>query len=147
MPSSIPIIRALTQDNGSPPIMTDPDLQVIVDLEPNAFRAAAAAARAIAGKFSDRVDMDAGSSSVDLSKQAENYLKLAESFDKRAQQGGDGGTGMSGTVAGQGALVTGTSNSEIDAVRDDEDRYDSVFYRGLDNNPPGFDPDSDEGYR
>ncbi len=143
MASSIEIIRALTQDNGTPPILDDTDLGVIVALEPNAFRAAADACRAIAGKFGERVDMDAGSSSMDLSSQAENYLKLAESFDKRAQQGGDGGTGMSGIVAGGGSVITGISNSEIESVREDIDRYTSAFYRGMDDNPSDSDTQRD----
>jgi len=135
MASSVEIIRVLVQDNETPPILEDADLAVIVALEPNAFRAAADAARAISGKFSERVNMDAGSSSMDLSKQAENYLKLAEKLDTSAQQGGDGVTGVSGVIASGEAEFTGGSIDGINDQRDDPDRYGSAFYRGLDDNP------------
>lgn len=38
-----------------------------------------------------------------------------------------------------GGVLTGIQLSEIDEIKSDSDRYDSAFYRGLD------DPDSGEG--
>lgn len=135
MASSLEIVRVLIQDNQSPPFLTDDDINAIVTLEPNAFRAAATAARAISGKFSERVDMGGGSSRLALSQQADNYLKLADRLDARAQQGGDGGTGVSGILPNGEPELTGLSIDEIRDERRDPDRYDSVFYRGLDDNP------------
>lgn len=144
MPSSLEIVRSLIQDKETPPLLSDDDINVIVALEPNAFRAAATAARSIAGLLSERVDMNAGSSALNLSKQSEKYLKLADSYDARAQQGGDGGTGISGTIVDAEPELTGTSIDEIRNLNEDDDRYGGVFRRGVTNNPPGYDESGDD---
>lgn len=144
MASSVFLLRILLQDpSGVDEILVDSDYDAIVELEPNAYRAAAMAARVISAKYADRIDIDAGSSSMKLSQQVNHYLKLAEDFDRRAQRGGDGGTGVSGPIASGGAELTGISVEEIQNSRDDSDRYDSVFYRGLNDNPSNNNDDSD----
>lgn len=140
--ATIEQIRVLVSDPaGASQVFDDAHYQVIVDLESNTFRAAADAARTLAANFAQQVSVTAGPVQVENQQKAERYESLAESYDQRAREGaGSGAGGLS--VGGPG--ITGTSHDEIRTLREDEDRYSSVFYRGLDDNPNNYEDDYPE---
>lgn len=116
-------------------MLTDVQYQEIVDLEPNAYRAAATGAKVLAAKFADLIQTRAETVTTNLQEKYEHYIELAEAYDQRAREGGDGGTGVTGVVANGDPQLTGISESEIKSQREDLDRYSSVFYRGVTDNP------------
>jgi hypothetical protein len=126
-------LRALLQDPaGVGEKLSSADYLVIIGLEDNVYRAAATAARALAAKYATKVDVKAGPVEIANSDKSEHYFELAKSFDLRAE--GGGGTGADGVLLGP--ELTGTVVSEIEAQREDTDRYQSAFYRGMTDNPP-----------
>jgi len=127
-------LRVLVQDKTIPYMLEDSDYDVFLALESNAYRAASKAARAIAAQFAKKVDLTAGPVKLSLTQKFDHYMALAADFDQSAREGGGWGDG--GGAIGTGVVVTGISLAEIDAANDDPDRYDSVFYRGLDSSDP-----------
>lgn len=125
--------RVLVSDPaGATQIFDDAHYQAIVDIEQNAYRAAASAARSLAAHFADLVSVTAGPVEIENQQRSERYLAIADGYDQRAREGGGSG---SGSLSVGAPALTGISNDEIESVRDDEDRYQSAFYRGLDDNP------------
>lgn len=133
MTATIEQIRMLTQDNGTPPLIPDADIQLILDLESNVYRAAAMVSNSLAAYFAKKVSLTAGPVKLQSTQKFEHYTDLADQYNQRAREGG-GNVGGGGI--GTGLIITGTSISTIEDVRSDPDRYDSAFYRGLDENPP-----------
>lgn len=136
MATDLEKIRAIIKDFRTPPIVTDIEVATILEVEDNIFRAAAMVARSYAAYFAQKSNADIGPISLDSSSKSEAYLDLAKQLDTRAQQGA-GGAEVG--VSGGGIVLTGISNSEIESVKEDSDRYDSSFYRGLNDNPSTFD--------
>lgn len=132
-------VRTLVNDPiGDDQIFDDAHYQVIIDIEDNIYRAAATAAKTLAAYFAEKVSVAAGPVRVESQMKFKHYMALADTYDQRAREGGGSGAGSG---AGSPAF-TGTSLDEIQSVQEDEDRYGSVFFRGLDENPgttPGDD--------
>lgn len=125
--------RILVSDPaGTDQIFDDTHYQAIVDIEQNTYRAAASAARSLAAYFANLVSVTAGPVKVENQQRSERYLAIADGYDQRAREGG--GSGGAGSLSVGGPVVTGISNDEIEGVRDDDDRYQGAFYRGLDDN-------------
>lgn len=139
MASSVELLRILIQD-PSPGVISDEDLGMIVDLEENAYRAASTACRTLAAYYAKQIDTTFGPDSVKLGQRTKHYEDLAKSYDSRAATGGDGGTGVAGVPISGDPVLTGDSHADIDAARDDTDRYNSTFYRDMTS------PDNAEGY-
>lgn len=97
------------------------------------YRAAAQAARMIAGLYARRVDTSFNSLDTSYAQRQEHYHKLAEKLDRMAKR--RGGLGM--PVAG------GISIDEMDNVEDDSDRPDPAFRRSQFRNPPDTDGSDD----
>ena len=132
MAATIEQVRTLVNDPaGAGQIFDDPHYQTIVDIETNVFRASATAARTLAAFFAQKVAVTAGPVRIANEQKFEHYESLARGYDQRAREGGGSGTDAAAGAPG----LTGISNSEIESVRNDEDRYSSVFYRGVHDNP------------
>lgn len=131
-------LRVLLQDPaGATEILSTTDYATIISLESNVYRAAAAAARAIAAKYASKVDVKAGPVAVSNSDKYDHYIDLATSFDVRADAGGGYGSDTTPLAPG----LTGVSISEMDSVRADTDRVPSAFYRGMMDNDTSLDED------
>jgi hypothetical protein len=137
-------LRVLVQDSeGTSQILEDEDYESIIAIEENTYRAAALAARTLAAKYAQKVDVSAGPVAVKNTQKYEHYADLAKDYDQRAREGG--GEGGGGVGAGAGApQLTGTSIDEMDSQNEDEDRYSGNFQRGMNDNPPA--PEADDDY-
>jgi len=125
-------IRILIQDaKGPKQYLPTEHYTAILQLEPdNVYRAAAIACRAIASKFAIQVNTTADKVSISRQQKFEHFMKLADKFDAMADKG-------SSTIASVGGpALTGVSNDEIDSQRQDTDRPQSKFRKGMDDNPP-----------
>jgi hypothetical protein len=126
-------IRVLVNDpyGSDAPVFENPHYETILEIEDNVYRAAATAAKTLAAYFAEKVSVAAGPVRVESQMKFKHYMSLADTYDQRAREGGGSGAG-----SGAGApAFTGTSLDEIQSVQEDEDRYGSVFFRGLDENP------------
>ena len=134
--ATIDTIRVLIQDTGLTPIMADADIEAIISIEENVYRAASACCRALAAYFAKKVSLTIDVIKIENTQKFEHFVALAKFYDQRAREGGGyAGAGIIGT----GALLTGVSTSEIDTVIADVDRVDSVFYTGMTDNPGSSD--------
>lgn len=140
MATPLETIRVLVKDTASPPLVDDTEVQCILDLEGNIYRAAAAIARSYSAIYARRTSLTAGPVRLENTQRFEHYDALADAYDQRAREGGGSGAG----AVGASIELTGISISEIEANRDDQDRYGSVFYRGMDDNPSETENFNDE---
>ena len=134
--ATIDTIRVLIQDTGLTPIMADADIEAIISIEENVYRAASACCRALAAYFAKKVSLTIDVIKIENTQKFEHYIALAKFYDQRAREGG--GYSTAGTI-GTGVLLTGVSTSEMDTVIADVDRVDSVFYTGMTDNPGSSD--------
>lgn len=130
-------LRLLVSDPlGVGEILSTGDYASIIAIEDNLYRAAALAARTISATFAEKIKTDIKGVSIENQEKFDHYESLANSYDKRAAEGGDGGTGTTGIQVG-GPSLTGISNDEMKSEREDTDRYQGAFVRDQMNNPPG----------
>ena len=154
MAATIAQLRLLLDDNGTgaDQLLSDDELNIIIALEANVYRAAAAGARAIAAKFAERVRIQVeGGTSIDNQQIYQHYSDLADSYNQRAREGGGAGGDGDNPVGGSGVpapKITGTSIRDMRETKDDPDRYPAAFEIGRDDNPDDYlDDDSvDRGY-
>lgn len=142
MPTSAQL-RILVSDPPTPgatPIFPNEHYDAIGAMETNLYKAAGNAARSLAAYFAQKVTVTAGPVKIESSAKSEHYIKIAKQFDDLSKTAGHiepGGTGVvPSTIIGapvSGGVLTGVRVSEIDDIRSDPDRYDSVFYRGMDD--------------
>jgi hypothetical protein len=131
--ATIEQLRVLVQDpEGSTALLSDDDLDEILAIEPNVYRAAATAARLLAAQYAAKVKVTAGPVSVENQQAYEHYANLAKAYDQRAREGG-GGLGVTGSGVG-GPALSGVSASEVETQREDTDRIEPAFRRGLTDN-------------
>lgn len=134
--ATIDTIRVLIQDTSLTPILSDANITAVLAIEDNIYRAASACCRAMAAYFAKKVSLTIDVIKIANNQKFEHYTALAKFYDQRAREGG----GYVGAGAiGTGVLLTGVSSSEMDAVIDNTDRVDSVFYVGLNDNPDSSD--------
>lgn len=122
-------LRILVSDPPTPaatPIFPDAHYDTIGSMEMNLYKAAGNAARSLAAYFAQKVTVTAGPVKIESSDKAEHYLKIAKQYDDLSK------STKSSEIVG-GGVVTGVFISEMTVTGLDTDRYDSVFYRGLDN--------------
>lgn len=141
-------LRILISDPPTPgatPIFPNEHYDAIGAMETNLYKAAGNAARSLAAYFAQKVTVTAGPVKIESSAKSEHYIKIAKQFDDLSKTAGHVEPGGSEIVPGlvigapvSGGVLTGVQVSEIDGIRSDSDRYDSAFYRGLD------DPNQDE---
>lgn len=139
-------LRILLSDPPTPggtPIFPDDHYAAIGAMETNLYKAAGNAARSLAAYFAQKVTVTAGPVKIESSHKCDHYIKIAKQFDELSKTAGHiepGGTGMiPSTIIGapvSGGVLTGVQISEIDSIRSDSDRYDSAFYRGMDDADP-----------
>jgi hypothetical protein len=129
--ATLDTIRVLIQDTSLTPIMADADIEAILSIEDNVYRAASACCRAMAAYFAKKVALTIDVIKIANNQKFEHYTALAKFYDQRAREGGGY---IGGGSVGTGILLTGVSTSEMDAVIDNTDRVDSVFYVGLNDN-------------
>jgi hypothetical protein len=120
-------VRFLVQDTDeNDQLITDEEIDWLLDQDNNLYKVASEAAKAIAASFARLADTDIESVSVQYSQKHKQYMLLATRLEIK------GGSG-SGLAAPD---VSGVSNSDMEAVRKNPDRPDSRFYRGQFDNPP-----------
>lgn len=131
--ATIDQIRALVDDpEGSTQIFGQDHYQTIIGIEDNVYRAAATACKTLAAHFAAKVAVTAGPVKIETQQKADRYLKLADSYDQRAREGG-------GSGADEGAMspsLSGVSVSAMQNLDDDSDRVKGVFSIGQDDNVP-----------
>jgi hypothetical protein len=118
-------------DDGATEIKADAHYTAIIAVEgTNEYRAAALAARTLAAHYALKVSTTVGAVKAENQQKSENYRALANDYDKSASVGrGSADPNTLGTP-----VVTGVSESEMDTQREDTDRYNSAFYRGMHDN-------------
>lgn len=95
----------------------------------NVYKAAAWVARAIASKYSRKVNTSLdGALKADYSDLAKQYLELADNLDYQGKVSG----------ASVGLLAGGITKSGIDAVRANTNRVEGSFRRDRFKNPPSY---------
>ena len=140
-------LRVLVSDPPAPgatPIFDDAHYDLIGSMETNLYKAAGNAARSLAAFFAQKVSVTAGPVKIESSDKCEHYIKIAKQFDDLSKTAGHIEPGGSGVIPSliigapvSGGVLTGIDISEIDGVKSDPDRYDSVFYRGMDDDQDG----------
>jgi len=92
--SQLDEVRFLIGDTDSTePLLTDEELSYLITVDPDQgssysnYTAAAAAARAIAAKFSKQVDKTVGSLSIAYGRKASQFFTLADGLEARASKG------------------------------------------------------------
>lgn len=124
-------LRTLVDDPaGVNQIFDDTHYQEIIDIEDNVYRAAATAAKTLSAHFAQKVAVTAGPVKIASQQKADQYLKIADSYDQRAREGGGSGADTGAMAPG----LTGVSISDIDSNNEDTDRYSGAFSRGMDDN-------------
>jgi len=131
--SSIGRVRMLAGDaDTSDELMTDNQYAWALDeSSDNIYGAASLIARAIAGKFARRADTSIGELRVSYSQRVTQYNDIAARMTREEVKRG-------GSVSVIGApRAGGISQSAVDAVRDNTDRVQPSFRRGMfeTNNP------------
>ncbi len=130
-------IRAVLQDpTGADEKISDAEYQLIIDFigEDKPFTVISVSALALSAKYAEGEDVDVGPISVDDTKTAENYLKIAEKYQKMADQAGES-TADVNSVTGANPVVTGISISDMQKAYSDTDRYPESFFRGVAQDP------------
>jgi len=136
------IVRFLVGDtNALKPELQDEEIAILSSMFPggNAYRIAAASARALASKYATAVNSSIESVSVSMGDISSKYLKLAD--DLLSQAGIIDGSNPNIGAGVYGAIVTGATNSDYDLAASDQDRLLPMFTEGQWDNPPGL------GYR
>lgn len=131
--SDLDQVRFLVGDTDSTDeLLQDEEINWLLTEYPTVYVAAAEAAKAIASKFARLADTNIeGAVSVKYSQRQKQFLQLAVRLEEKADSGG-------GIAA---PFVSGVSQGEMEAVRQDEDRVPSRFYRGKFDYPPKGDED------
>ena len=101
--------------------LSDDSIEVVIDLETNVYRAAAVCAKILAAQYADKINIKAGPVSVEEEAKFAHWKSIAAGFDSRASSGG----------CNIDCVATGISESEIDSQREDTDRVQETFYRGM----------------
>lgn len=138
-------LRVLVSDPPTPggtPVFDDSHYEAIGSMETNLYKAAGNAARSLAAHFAQKVTVTAGPVKIESSHKSEHYIKIAKQFDDLSKTAGHTEPGsIPSTVIGapvSGGVLTGVQISEIEDIKSEVDRYDSAFFRGMD------DPDGNE---
>ena len=127
-------LRLLLNDNGAVEILSTTEYDLIISIESNVYAAASLGAEAIASTFALKVSVTTGPVKLENQQKFEHYISLAKSYNQKADSGK--GVDESG-ISGDGGLpiLTGAQISDIEAAREDTDRYQETFYRGMNDNP------------
>lgn len=124
-------VRLMIGDKDSAdPLLQDEEINYFLSLNADPTRAAALAARAIAGNFSKLADKSVESVSVKYSQKAEGYFKLANHLESQSA--------LTGRMAGPSA--TGIRISQIDAANAQSDRPAPDVQKGMFKNPDDVSP-------
>lgn len=128
-------VRLMIGDTDSAdPLLTDEEINYFLSLNSDPTKAAALAARAVAGKFAKLADKSVESVSVRYSQKAEGYFKLADQIEAQSA--------LAGTLAGPSA--TGIKISQIDAANAETDRPAPDIRKGMFSNPQYSSPRNDQ---
>jgi hypothetical protein len=127
-PSDSPVdaVRFLLGDTGTPPQLTDPEIEFALDQNANPYSAAAICARALAARYARRVDTKFETIESKYSQLRDSFEQLARSLDTQAKRRGGLGTPIAG----------GLSKAEVETVQADSDRVKPFFTDNRFNNPP-----------
>ena len=109
MTITIDQIRALL---GGDTTLTDDEINVVIDLESNAYAAAAVCATMLAAKYADKIDLKVGPIEVKESAKYDHWKTMALNFKQRASS--------AGSVVGielMGTTVDEMENPDTDLVQ------------------------------
>jgi hypothetical protein len=124
--SPVDMVRFLIGDTGEPPMLTDEEIQAMLDLYgQDPFRAAVACAYSLAARYSGKADKTVGDLSLTYSSVANGYRDLASQIK-----------GQSGIASSARApYCGGISISEKQAVESNTDRVRPSFTKKQHDNP------------
>ena len=134
-------LRLLLNDNGAVEILSTTDYDLIISIESNVYAAASLGAETIAATYALKVSTTTGPVKLENQQKFEHYMSLAKSYNQKADAGK--GVDESGITGDEGLpILTGAKNSDIAAAREEEDRYQETFYRGMNDNPGTYPGDN-----
>ena len=128
-------VRFLVGDTDSTDVQVQDDeiAFVLTESGDNVYEAGAYCCRAIAAKYSRRVDTELdGALSASYSDLHSHYLALAENLEAESKK-----------QSGLGVKAGGLSKAAISVVRQDTDRVTPSFRRDRFRNPPNYDGSAD----
>lgn len=102
------------------PLLTDEEINEVLDEEGNKFLAAAVAAETIGAQYARKVDKSVGKLSISMAQASEHYFALADRLRENVVMD----TSVGGPYAG------GISQADKDKDEADSDRVDPAFYVG-----------------
>lgn len=130
---AISAVRFLVGDpdggTGGTTQLSDAEIQFALDqAADDNYAAAAICARALAARYSRRVDTRFETIDTKYSQLAKNFTDLARSLDKQSRTYGSRGVPI---PAGGGLTI-----SDVEAAHNDNNRVKPYFYDNMFNNPP-----------
>jgi hypothetical protein len=134
-------LRLLLNDNGVVEILSSTDYALIIGIESNVYAAASLGASTIAAKFALKVSTTTAPVKIAHQQKFDHYMTLEKTYNQKA----DAGKGVDESeISGNEGLpiLTGAKNSDIAAAREDTDRYQETFYRGMNDNPGTYPGDN-----
>jgi hypothetical protein len=128
-------VRFLIGDtDNTDPIVQDEEIAYAVAQEANNRLAAIRIVRSLIGKYSRKVDKSVGDLKISYSQIAKNYTDLAKFLEESDDN-----------LYAPIAYAGGISLSDKDTVRQDSDRTDPIFKKGMNDNPVN-NTDNDEDW-
>lgn len=109
--------------------LTDEEINLYIDMEPNVLRAAARCAGLIAAELARRVNFQHGPVRKDQSDAREHYVQLEAALDRRA------------SLEGVMPEALGVTKAEKEAADAETDRVQPDFKKGMMDNPRSGDVD------
>lgn len=128
-------VRFLVGDTDSTDVQVQDDeiTFALAQSSDNVYEAGAYCCRAIAAKYSRRVDTELdGALSASYSDLHAHYMALAENLEAESKK-----------QSGLGVKAGGLSKADISVVRQDTDRVSPSFRRDRFRNPPNYDGSAD----
>ena len=89
-----------TNNSGSGFILTDPEIQYLLDTESSITAAAATGARNIAAVYGSKADKSVGDLSIRYASRRDYYMKLSETLEHKT---GTSGSALTGITGGRGS--------------------------------------------
>jgi hypothetical protein len=106
--------------------ISNESLTALLALQPDAYRAAALAARSISGRYSSLVDKQVGDLKISFSQRAKTWMDLAQKLESAPPV----------ILPGQGVWLGGSSVADKDANEIDTSLTKPFFRRNMMENPP-----------
>jgi hypothetical protein len=131
--SPVDAVRFLLSDTSTPELLSDTEIEWLLDQHGNAYSAAAAGARTLGGRNAGVADSKSvGPLSISKSNTGKRWFDLANLLEAKAR------AGLAGTALAP--YSGGISRSDKELIEEDTDRDAPWFKRGLMDHPEAAHP-------